>query len=877
MKTYLKYLFVATVSIATIPTATFASSYSNNCFVAITNSTCQEENPGTHFYKQDGLGKCSPEVRSDNINTVCPVVSGKTLGKDQYGRDQYWAFSCERGCQVSNYPYNPTTYKCPEGSFKVDPSKTGLNSQADIDAKCLPIAPLVYKAADNVHQIWNQLANSGEGGWGGIKIDANSGKIEIGDANPACSLFNGGSFLTLLHDAATGQSSTQLSAGCYYSSSRLSMSDLESSLSAGKVVITNNVGASAQNATLTLDREKATLQNQDGSTISTNTFAPGKYEVSNSYGAPGGKIFNILSFTDGLSLSRKDGEANPERNLVQINDQGVALAGEDKPLITRGFDRFTSGSKNGLGRWGLFMEPHALVAGIPNMAGKWFVVGRYNQDGTKNDLLSINSEGETTFKLDQQPDSNPYNDPYYDSTLKFKKNLFEIFLTDDGDASDSMLISSDSTNLQNTLSISESQGKNENNFTQSINKTESIVGQFETPSNVEIKEYSTVNQQKNVIWTEVRKFQTNGTSWSALSTAINSDAFSISSSGGSTMGGGGSQLLTVLRNGNVGIGTTTPSTKLDVNGDIEANGLTLDKSNNSGNTNALIIDSTDNGNGGAYGIRATATNTVGNNESIAGYFWTVDNSAASGGTGRAIGVYGFARNNSGGKAYSIYAATPASGSERHAIFSEGSVYSQGAFNTEGALNTRVTNIDGGFLYAQGKEAGWFDGSHFSWGYGGTYNYFARPLTVGGTDAIPASGTLLQVNGDIRSSNRVFANGVQLSSDSRLKHDINNLKYGLGDLLKLRPVKYTWNSDNTDDIGFIAQEIKNIVPEIVKQDSEGIYSLDYSKLTSVIVNAIKELNAKVDSKVANLEKENAELKAKLDTLESRLEALEKKVK
>lgn len=75
---------------------------------------------------------------------------------------------------------------------------------------------------------------------------------------------------------------------------------------------------------------------------------------------------------------------------------GVRLNSQDKPLITRGWDAFTSGGYNGLGRWGLFMEPSALTIGIPNIANKYFVVAKYNADSTKSDMLSVASSGTTT-------------------------------------------------------------------------------------------------------------------------------------------------------------------------------------------------------------------------------------------------------------------------------------------------------------------------------------------------------------------------------------------------------------------------------------------------------------------------------------------------
>ena len=43
-----------------------------------------------------------------------------------------------------------------------------------------------------------------------------------------------------------------------------------------------------------------------------------------------------------------------------------------------------------------------------------------------------------------------------------------------------------------------------------------------------------------------------------------------------------------------------------------------------------------------------------------------------------------------------------------------------------------------------------------------------------------------------------------------------------------------------------QEVKEIVPEVVKKQGDGYYSVDYGRLTPVLIDAVKELNAKVDA-------------------------------
>ena len=79
--------------------------------------------------------------------------------------------------------------------------------------------------------------------------------------------------------------------------------------------------------------------------------------------------------------------------LRLVSDRGVVLNGADSPMITRGWDAFTSGSKTGIGRWGLFMENSHLVAGIPALRDRFFQVAKYLSDGSRQALATVDSSG----------------------------------------------------------------------------------------------------------------------------------------------------------------------------------------------------------------------------------------------------------------------------------------------------------------------------------------------------------------------------------------------------------------------------------------------------------------------------------------------------
>jgi hypothetical protein len=89
------------------------------------------------------------------------------------------------------------------------------------------------------------------------------------------------------------------------------------------------------------------------------------------------------------------------------------------------------------------------------------------------------------------------------------------------------------------------------------------------------------------------------------------------------------------------------------------------------------------------------------------------------------------------------------------------------------------------------------------------------------------------------------------SDSRLKSDIKSITYGLNDILKLRPVSYNWKEDKINQglqFGFIAQEVQEVMPEAIKEfgDETKFLGLEKDAIYATLVNAIKELNKKIET-------------------------------
>ena len=87
-----------------------------------------------------------------------------------------------------------------------------------------------------------------------------------------------------------------------------------------------------------------------------------------------------------------------------------------------------------------------------------------------------------------------------------------------------------------------------------------------------------------------------------------------------------------------------------------------------------------------------------------------------------------------------------------------------------------------------------------------------------------------------------------SSDQRLKRDVETIETALEKVLQFRGVNFKWNTQ-TDDalrIGFLAQEVESVVPELVKTDSKtGYKSVNYTGFAPILVNAIKEQQDQID--------------------------------
>ena len=141
------------------------------------------------------------------------------------------------------------------------------------------------------------------------------------------------------------------------------------------------------------------------------------------------------------------------------------------------------------------------------------------------------------------------------------------------------------------------------------------------------------------------------------------------------------------------------------------------------------------------------------------------------------------------------------------------------------------------------------------------------------------------------AHKVYINGnlyatgsLTQNSDGRLKKDIQPLTHALDSILQLQGKIYRWKEGTTfankKDIGLVAQEVEEIFPELVAKDERGYKGIAYSKLTAVLIEAMKEQQGQMitqQAQITALEKENTQLKTimaeQMDALLARVAMLE----
>ena len=314
----------------------------------------------------------------------------------------------------------------------------------------------------------------------------------------------------------------------------------------------------------------------------------------------------------------------------------------------------------------------------------------------------------------------------------------------------------------------------------------------------------------------------------------------------------------------------------------------------------------------ATGVNALVDNTTGSENTATGFGALLRNTTGSRNT--ATGQYALALNTTGddNTAFGHSALYPNTTGTKNTAVGQGALKnnSTGFENSALGEGTLANNTTGKYNSAFGRESlhnsngdnntaiGWRAGfqtgsNNTSVGYMAGYAAGTKNTAIGAsadfaanvTDAT-AIGYGARANGNnasaIGNGAVAAANTIRLgntavtsiggqvawtaASDSRIKKNIVNSNYGLATVLKLRPVEYNLTSNDLKQVGFIAQEVQKLVPEVVTGKegdlSKGeILGITYSNLVPVLTKAIQEQQKQIEdqnAKIAAQQKQIEEL-------------------
>ncbi len=180
------------------------------------------------------------------------------------------------------------------------------------------------------------------------------------------------------------------------------------------------------------------------------------------------------------------------------------------------------------------------------------------------------------------------------------------------------------------------------------------------------------------------------------------------------------------------------------------------------------------------------------------------------------------------------------------------------YNTDGTLTFGQVSLTG--LQC---ATGWQGAGHYYTYFNsyGTETWFKVNLTQKNV-RLSGNGGYIVFYGD-NAYEDIYVKSVYTNSDARFKSNIEPLTGNLAITKSLRPKMYDWrvtasnsaNKVSSKEIGFLAQDLENVVPQAVTTDSDGNKLVNYNAIIPILTGAIQELEAKVvelEQKIKELE-------------------------
>lgn len=138
----------------------------------------------------------------------------------------------------------------------------------------------------------------------------------------------------------------------------------------------------------------------------------------------------------------------------------------------------------------------------------------------------------------------------------------------------------------------------------------------------------------------------------------------------------------------------------------------------------------------------------------------------------------------------------------------------------------------------------------------TSNFFQIDVTPAATRLASHYDQVVFYNTQSNVFNSIQVKNVYNYSDARAKSNIRSLNNSLGTITKLRPVSYTFADQadrstfkiggNGKEIGLLAQEVEQVLPNIVLTDPDGKKLINYTAIIPIMIDAIKSLQQEIET-------------------------------